>query len=93
MQKLIDLLGAGDGQGNTSSSRVLMYLAALAVIVPKVYISIKTATPPAWTTEDFALLGIGGGIKLINSKMENDSPATPPAPISTQSTATATKVP
>lgn len=93
MKKLIDLLGAGDGQGNTSSSRVLMYLVALAVIVPKVYISIKTATPPAWTTEDFALLGIGGGIKLINSKMENESPAPVPSASISTSTATTTKVP
>lgn len=50
-----------------------MVIVALAVIVPKVWIACKTATPPTWDTSDFAMLGIGGGVKLVNSHIENQT--------------------
>lgn len=73
MTNLLNSLGLGDGQGNISSSRIFMVIVALAVIIPKVWIACKTATPPTWDTSDFAMLGIGGGVKLVNSHIENQT--------------------
>lgn len=74
MQKIIELIGLGDGSGNTSSSRVVLYLIVLAILVPKVVLAIQTKTPPTWTQDDILLIGAAFGGKLVNSAIENKAP-------------------
>ena len=70
MQKLIETLGMGDGNGSTSSTRVVMVLIALAVILPKIVASFKTGAPPVWSEGDWAMLGIAFGGKLMQNSQE-----------------------
>ena len=69
--KLIQLSGLGDGEGNTSSMRVITLLIVLAVILPKVVIAIQTATTPDWNPDDLMILGAALGGKLIQNSQEN----------------------
>lgn len=70
MQKLIELIGLGDGEGNTSTMRVVTLLIVLAVLVPKVVIAIQTRTPPDWNPDDLMILGAALGGKLIQNSQE-----------------------
>lgn len=79
IKNILTSLGLDDGQGNISSSRIFMVIIALAVVVPKVVQACKTGVPPTWTADDFAMLGIGGGVKLANSSMENQNQTPTPA--------------
>ena len=77
-QTLHDLLGIGDGEGNTSLMRVIVLLVVLAVLVPKVYCGIKTGTPITFTTTDFEVLGGALGAKLFQNSQES-KPQSPKA--------------
>lgn len=67
-----------DGEGNTSSMRVITFIIVLAIIVPKVWLAIKTGTSPVWSSDDMYMLGIILGGKLVQNAQENKS--APPTP-------------
>lgn len=77
IQKLIQSIGLGDGEGNTSSMRVIVLLIALAVIVPKVVIAIQTKTPPVWNTDDLMILSAALGGKLVQNHQEKETKSNP----------------
>ena len=70
MIKLLSALGLGDGEGNTSSMRVVFVLVVLAVLAPKIILAIKTSTDPEWSIEDMEMLGIAFGVKLVQNQQE-----------------------
>ncbi len=70
MSKLLTMIQ--DGEGNTSSMRVLLLLVTLAVIVPKVYIAIKTGVAPVWTGDDMAMIGVAMSGKIVQNQQENN---------------------
>lgn len=76
--KLVQSIGLGDGEGNTSTMRVITLLVTLAVIVPKVVISIQTSTPPDWNADDLMILGAALGGKLVQNQQEKETKPTPP---------------
>lgn len=70
---LTDILGGfgmGDGEGNTSSTRVILVIIVLAVVVPRVVNAIATRSAPDWSPMDLAMLGIAAGQKLVQNHQE-----------------------
>jgi len=70
----MESFGLGDGAGNTSSTRLVMLMIALAVIIPKIVLAIKAGQSPVWTTDDMGMLGIAFGAKLFQNHQENGQP-------------------
>jgi hypothetical protein len=70
---ILAALGMGDGQGNTSSTRVILILAALAVLVPK-FIAAFKGTPVAFDDADLKMLALilGGGIAKTVAEGKTD---------------------
>lgn len=64
-------LGMGDGDGNTSSTRVAFIVLIFAVILPKVILAIKSGTVPQWDEQDAMILSVAFGGKLIQNHQEN----------------------
>lgn len=71
LQKIIDLMGVGDGLGNTSSSRVVLYLVVFSVLGPKIFVAFKTLTPVVWSETDIMLISAAFAGKLVNTNLEN----------------------
>jgi hypothetical protein len=77
----------GDGEGNYSMMRVVMFLVVLALIVAKFYNAHITGAPVEFSTQDLAILGTVIGGKLVQNKQEatgvaaNVSPASAPAAV------------
>jgi hypothetical protein len=67
-----------DGNGDPSTMRVLTILFSLALIVPKVVISIRTSNPVVFDSTDLEIIGVILGAKAAQSFAENKTPATPP---------------
>ena len=73
LTSILAALGMGDGQGSTSSTRVVMALIVLAVLAPKIILAIKTGVSPEWTASDMEMLGIAFGAKLVQNQQENQT--------------------
>lgn len=73
MKNIIQIIGLGDGDGNTSSMRVINLMVVLAILIPKVVIGIKIGTPVAFTQDDMAMIGIVLGAKLVQNHQETSS--------------------
>jgi len=69
---LLQSLGAGDGNGNVSSGRIVMYLMVAAVLLPHVVLAIKTGTAIALTQTDLELLAGTGLFKIWHGSQENE---------------------
>jgi hypothetical protein len=73
-----NLLGVGDGEGNTSLMRIILLLIALTVLVPKVVLALKNGTPVDFSTGDLEVLAIALGAKLVQNVQEaNPQPKKP----------------
>ena len=68
----------GDGNGNTSSMRVIVFVLALAIIVPAVIQALQSHTHIVWTMQDLDILGIALGAKLVQNSQEKTPEATKP---------------
>lgn len=77
LTNLLASFGLGDGQGNTSITRVILMLITLAVLLPKIILAIKTGVSPEWTATDMEMLGIAFGAKLVQNQQENQTPTVP----------------
>jgi hypothetical protein len=77
---LQNLLGVGDGAGNTSFMRVGCLLVLMAVLIPKVVGAVKSGVPFEFTSGDLEVLGLVFGAKLVQNYQESKTPATPPQP-------------
>ena len=77
MNQLLTMLG--DGAGNTSMMRVVTFLVALAVLIPKIVLAVKAGTAPVWDAQDMEMLGVVLGAKLVQNQQENQ-PAKPEPP-------------
>ena len=80
LTNILAALGLSDGQGNTSSTRVVVALITLAVLLPKIILAIKSGTSPEWTASDMEMLGIAFGAKLVQNQQENQTTVQPPKP-------------
>lgn len=67
----------GDGQGNISTTRVIVLLVVLAVLVPQAIFAIKSGTPLQLTSGDLELLTGAGVFKLFQNSQETQPPKTP----------------
>lgn len=76
LTNILSSIGLGDGQGNTSITRVVVALIVLAVLLPKIILAIKAGTEPTWTPGDMEMLGIAFGAKLVQNTQENAQPKT-----------------
>jgi hypothetical protein len=86
MNNIMAKIGLSDGQGNTSSTRIVMYVVTLAIIVPACWAACKTGTPLALTDQNLELLGMVLGTKLFQNHQENQTsaPVAPSVPASVQ---------
>jgi hypothetical protein len=80
LQSLISLLGAGDGEGNTSSMRLVTYAVVLSVLVPAVVCAIESKTGLVITPNNLELLSIVLGAKLVQNQQENTTSKSISAP-------------
>jgi hypothetical protein len=79
MKNILSMLS--DGEGNTSLMRVIVLLIIGSVIASKFYNAWLTKQPVVFDTQDFELVGIAFGSKLIQNSQENSTPtATLPKP-------------
>ena len=76
MSKLFSIVA--DDTGALSTTRVVVLLVTLAVIVPKVVVSIRSGVPVMWGVQDMGILGVVMGAKLVQNTQENKQPPTPP---------------
>lgn len=61
---ILAALGLGDGQGNTSSTRLILLLVTVSWLTTKTAAALKTGQPMTFDENDRWMLGIilGGGI-------------------------------
>lgn len=62
-----------DDTGAFSMMRVVTFLVAIAVIVPKVILAVQTKQPVVWGADDIEMLGAVLGAKLVQNTQENPS--------------------
>jgi len=74
MKSILSMVG--DGEGNISMMRVITFLTALSVLLPKIVLTFKTGIAPVWDSSDMELLGVVLGAKLIQNQQEKTT--TPP---------------
>jgi len=75
-----NLSGVGDGYGNTSLMRVVLLLVVLTVLVPKVWLAVKTGTPVDFSTGDLEVLALALGAKLVQNVQESTPQEPKPEP-------------
>ena len=76
MNELIRFIGLDDGEGNTSSMRVIVFLVVFTILLPRAWIGFKTLTVPALSEQDMILIGMALGAKLYQNHQENGSSPT-----------------
>jgi hypothetical protein len=86
MKQLTDLLasiGLGDGQGNTSATRVTALLLAVGFLITKITNAFSTHTPMTFTDTDLKFVGIVLGTLVGKTVAEGvaEKMAPTPAPI------------
>ena len=57
MKQILETIGAGDGEGNTSSTRLLVIVVAVFYLGSKFYNAYLTKQPIAWGNDDLAMVG------------------------------------
>jgi len=77
MKNLLESIGAGDGEGNTSSTRLIVIIVALFYLGSKFYNAYLTKQPIAWGNDDLAMVGTLGAILCGKTVVENSKPKTP----------------
>lgn len=70
MKQILEQIGLGDGLGNTSSWRVVMYFLVLFWAAMKFYNAHLTGQPIEITNQDLVFLGFIVGGKMIQNKQE-----------------------
>ncbi len=78
---ILQSIGLGDGSGNTSSMRVILYIVVLSILAPAVYIAFVTKTPLALTTDQIGLISAALAAKCVQNHQENMSSPTPKTPV------------
>lgn len=74
LTQLLGHFGFGDGQGNTSMMRVIVFGIVAAVLVPAVYIALSTKTYLVLTAQDLSLISIALGAKCVQNAQEAKQP-------------------
>jgi hypothetical protein len=79
MKQLFETIGAGDGEGNTSSTRLLVLGWGACYIASKFVNAYITKQPIAWGNDDLAMAGTLGGILCGKTVAEKSTkPFEPP---------------
>lgn len=71
MNQILSMLS--DGQGNTSSLRVLMFLFALYLLAAHLILLIQTGQRAPFSNDELYLLGLLLGAKVVQNHQENQS--------------------
>ena len=79
MKQFLETIGAGDGEGNTSSTRLLVIVIAVFYLGSKFYNAYLTHQPMGWGNDDLAMVGTLGAILCGKTVVENNKPK-PPTP-------------
>lgn len=78
LSNLLAQIGLSDGQGNTSSMRVMLYIVILSVLAPAVFIAFATKTPLTITGTDLELIVAAFGAKAVQNQQEAIQPPSVP---------------
>lgn len=82
-------IGLGDGEGNTSSTRIILFIVTLCWLVSKFYNAHLTHAAITWDSSDMEVLGIIGGLGVVKTQVEK--PSTKTNTLETSTTVTAAK--
>ena len=74
----LNTIGAGDGQGNVSHTRIINLLVAACWLATKFYNAHLTHQPITWDGYDVAILGAIGGVSVAKTAVENSTPTPKP---------------
>lgn len=77
MIQFLNALGAGDGQGNVSHTRIINIAVTLCWLTSKFYNAHLNHQPITWDNSDLEILGVIGGISIGKSVAENSSSPKP----------------
>lgn len=80
MKQLLETIGAGDGQGSVSHTRLINILVALTWLISKFYNAHLTHLSITWDTSDLEIFGAIGGVSIAKTVAENSKPTTPETP-------------
>jgi hypothetical protein len=75
MKQILQDIGLGDGEGNTSSTRVVNLLVAVYWLASKFYNAHLTKQPIIFDSSDLEILGVIGGISIGKTIVEKPSTA------------------
>lgn len=84
IKNLLASIGLGDGENNTSITRVIALLFALGVVVPKFWGAIVNHQELVWDPQSIQALAIilgGLGVKTIAEGVATKLSSTTPAPV------------
>ena len=79
MNQFFNNIGLADGDGNTSSTRVINAAVTLCWLASKFYNSHLTHQPITWDGDDVAILGALGGIGIFKTVAEKPNQPADPA--------------
>jgi len=74
MKNFLNTIGAGDGEGNTSSTRMVNLLVAAVWLASKFYNAHLNGQAITWGASDLEMLGAIGGISIGKTVAENSQP-------------------
>lgn len=58
MKQLLEMLGMGDGEGNTSSTRLAVMLILATILLSKFYVSVRTGQEIIWDDNTLSVIKI-----------------------------------
>ena len=77
MKQILHDIGLGDGEGNTSVTRVISLLLVLGYIAAKFYNAYITKTPVTFDGTDLGFMGTIGGILVAKTQVEKTTTVKP----------------
>ena len=78
MTQFLNAIGAGDGTGSTSSTRLINIIVALFWLGTKFYNAHLTHQPITWDATDLGVIGAIGGVSVFKTVAENSTPKANP---------------
>ena len=88
MKQLLETIGAGDGLGNISHTRLINLAIAMCYLGSKFYNAHLTHAPITWDSNDLYIIGAIGGVSIGKTIVENQTKPTPPVTAETKPTGT-----
>lgn len=77
MKNLLSNIGLSDGEGNISHTRLVNVAVAVAWLTSKFYNTHLTHQPITWDAMDLGIIGTIGGVSILKTSAENNTPPKP----------------